>query len=144
MRTLGAKCSGLGERCCCGYRRARRVDLQSTPTWNCSCPSSSSSNRSSTTTTTRRGGNDEVEEGAEELPPVIQDILAHGGNNLNADDYTVAAAAAPMVDDNNETAPENVLDAAEGLNNIFSGWEHSGICHHCCMIQQIPKSVLKF
>ena len=90
------------------------------------------------------GGNDEVEEGAEEFPLVIQDILAHGGNNLNADNYMVAAAAAPMVNDDNEPAPENVPVAAEALNNIFSGWEHSGICHHCCMIQQNPESVLKF
>ena len=90
------------------------------------------------------GGNDEGEEGAEELPLVIQEILARGGNYLDADDYMVAGAAAPMVDDDNEPAPENVPVAAEHSNDIFSGWEHSGICHHCCMIQQNPKCVLKF
>ena len=90
------------------------------------------------------GENDEGEEGAEELPPVIQEILAHGGNNLDADDYMVAAAAAPMVDDDNKPAPVNVPVAAEHSNDIFSGWEHSGICHCHCMIQQNPKCVLKF
>ena len=90
------------------------------------------------------GGNDEGEEGAEELPLVIQEILARGGNYLDADDYMVAGAAAPMVDDDNEPAPENVPVAAKHSNDIFSGWEHSGICHHCCMIQQNPKCVLKF
>ena len=70
--------------------------------------------------------------------------MACGGNNLNADDYMVAAAAAPMVDDDNEPAPENVPVAAEAVNDIFSGWEHSGVCHHHCMIQQNPKAVLKF
>ena len=90
------------------------------------------------------GGNDEGEEGAEELPPVIQEILARGGNHLDADDYMVAGAAAPMVDDDNEPAPENVPAAAEHSNNIFSGWEHSGMCHRCCMIQQNPKCVVKF
>ena len=90
------------------------------------------------------GGNNEGEEGAEELPLVIQEILAHGGNNLDADDYMVAGATAPMVDDDNKPAPENVPVAAEHSNDIFSGWEHSGICHHHCMIQQNPKCVLKF
>ena len=90
------------------------------------------------------GGNDEGEEGAEELTPVIQEILARGGNYLDADDYMVAGAAAPMVDDDNEPAPENMPVAAEHSNDIFSGWEHSGICHRCCMIQQNPKCVLKF
>ena len=80
------------------------------------------------------GGNDEVQDSAEELPPVIQDIMAHGGNNLDADDYMVAAGAAPMVNDDNKPAPENVPVAAEAVNDIFSGWEHSGFCHHCCMI----------
>ena len=54
----------------------------------------------------------------------------------------VAAAAAPMVNDDNEPDPKNVPVAAEALNNIISGWEHSGICHHHCMIQQNPKSLL--
>ena len=85
------------------------------------------------------GGNDEGEEGDEELPLVIQEILARGCNNLDADDYMVAAAAAPMVDDDNEPAPENVPVAAEHSNDIFSGWEHRGICHRHCMIQQNPK-----
>ena len=56
----------------------------------------------------------------------------------------VAGAAAPMVDDDNEPAPENVPVVAEHSNDIFSGWEHSGSCHHRCMIQQNPKCVLKF
>ena len=90
------------------------------------------------------GGNDEGEEGAKELPRVIQEILARGGNYLDADDYMVAVAAAPMVDDDNEPAPENVPVATEQSNDIFSGWEHSGICHRRCMIQQNPKCVLKF
>ena len=86
------------------------------------------------------GGNDEVQDSAEELPLVIQDIMAHGGNNLDADDYMVAAGAAPMVDDDNEPAPENVPVDAEAVNDIFSGWEHSGVCHYHCMIQQNPKA----
>ena len=90
------------------------------------------------------GGNDKGEEGAEELPLVIQEILARGGNYLDADDYMVAGTAAPMVDEDNEPAPENVPVAAKQSNDIFSGWEHSGICHHRCMIQQNPKCVLKF
>ena len=90
------------------------------------------------------GGNDKGEEGAEELPPVIQEILACGGNPLDADDYMVAGAPAPMVDDDNESAPENVPVAAEHSNDIFSGWDHSGICHRHCMIQQNPKCGLKF
>ena len=89
------------------------------------------------------GGNDEVQDGAEELPPVIQDIMACAGNNLDADDYMVAAGAAPMVDDDNEPAPENVPVAVEAVNDIFSGWEYSGVCHCCCMIQQNPKAALK-
>ena len=89
------------------------------------------------------GGNDEVHDGAEELPPVIQDIMACAGNNLDADDYMVPAGAAPMVDDDNEAAPENVPVAVEAVNDIFSGWEHNGVCHCCCMIQQNPKAVLK-
>ena len=86
------------------------------------------------------GGNDEVQVGAEEFPLVIQDIMARGGNNLDTDDYMVAAGAAPMVDDNNESAPENVPVAAKAVNAIFSGWEHSGVCHRHCMIQQNPKA----
>ena len=45
-----------------------------------------------------------------------------------------------MVDDDNEPAPENVQVAAEAVNDIFSGWEHSGVCHRRCMIQQNPKA----
>ena len=70
--------------------------------------------------------------------------MACGGNNLDAEDYVVAEGAAPMVDDDNKPAPENVPVAAKAVNDIFSGWEHSGVCHHRCMIQQNPKAVLKF
>ena len=56
----------------------------------------------------------------------------------------VAAGAAPMVDDDNEPTPENVPVAAKAVNNIFSGSEHSGVCHCCFMIQQNPKAVLMF
>ena len=48
-----------------------------------------------------------------------------------------------MVDDDNEPAPENVPVAAKAVNDIFSGWEHSGACHRRYMIQQNPNAVLK-
>ena len=68
---------------------------------------------------------DEVEEN---LPFTIQDLIERP--HLDIDEEAITAPAAPMVDDNNEPAPENQHNPNKTVDDIFSGWYHSGICHH--------------
>ena len=65
---------------------------------------------------------DEVEEN---LPSTIQDLIERP--HLDNNEEAIAAAAAPMVDDDNEPAPENQPNPNETVDDIFSGWYHSGI-----------------
>ena len=64
----------------------------------------------------------------EDLPMVIQDLMECGIGAMDVEEIGVASAAAPMVDDDNEPGPENCLLNGETVDDIFSGWMHSGIC----------------
>ena len=67
--------------------------------------------------------------------------------HLNNDNAAAAAAVTPMVDNDNEPAPENCPVANEtvvGVDDIFSGWLHSGICEHRSTVCQDSKPELKF
>ena len=64
----------------------------------------------------------------EDLPMVIQDLMEHSVGPMDVEEIGVASAAVPMVDDENEPTPENHLSNSETVDDIFSGWTHSGIC----------------
>ena len=70
------------------------------------------------------------------LPDIVQEMMEHGGNNMDIDDVVVAAHSLPMVDNDNEPAPENepMADGAL-LDDIFSGWGHSGVCYRKSLVQ---------
>ena len=80
----------------------------------------------------------------EDLPMVIQDLMEHGIGAMDVEEIGVASAAAPMVDDNNEPAPENHPSHGEMVDNIFSGWTHSGICERRALISRNAKPELTF
>ena len=82
---------------------------------------------------------DEVEEN---LPSIIQDLIEWP--HLENDEEAIAAVAAPMVDDDNEPALENQPNPNETVDDIFSGWYQSGICHCQSMICHNAKPELKF
>ena len=69
-----------------------------------------------------------LDEQQEILPAVIQELI--GCNHSDHDEEVMATAAASMVDDDNEPAPENQHpNENETVDDIFSGWTHSGFCH---------------
>ena len=68
-----------------------------------------------------------LDEQQEILPAVIQELI--GYNHLDHNEELMATAAASMVDDDNGPAPENQPNPNENVDDIFSGWSHSGICH---------------
>ena len=74
----------------------------------------------------------------EDLPMVIQDLMECGVGTMDVEEIGVASAAAPMVDDDNEPAPENHLSNREMMDDIFSGWTHSGICERKALISGTP------
>ena len=82
---------------------------------------------------------DEVEEN---LPSTIQDLIEQP--HLDNDKEAISAAAPPMVDDDNEPALENQPNPNETVDDIFSGWYHSGICHRRSTICHNAKPELKF
>ena len=73
---------------------------------------------------------------SEDLPMVIQDLLEHGIGAMDIEEIGVASAAAPMVVDDNEPAPENHPSHGETVDDIFSGWTHSGICERKALISR--------
>ena len=73
---------------------------------------------------------------SEDLPMVIQDLLEHGIGAMDIEEIGVASAAAPMVDDDNEPAPEDHPSHGETVDDIFSGWTHSGICERKALISR--------
>ena len=76
------------------------------------------------------------------LPAVIQELI--GCNHLDHDEEVLATAAASMVDDDNKPAPENQPNPNETVDDIFSGWTHSGICHCRISVHHNMKPELKF
>ena len=80
----------------------------------------------------------------EDLPTVIQDLMDRGVGTMDVEEIGVASAAAPMVDDDNEPAPENRLSNGETVDDIFSGWTHSGICERKALISRNAKAELSF
>ena len=86
------------------------------------------------------------EEQQQEHHPIIQELVAH--THLDNNEAAVAAAVvAPMVDDDNEPAPENFPVANKtvvGVDDIFSGGMHSGICECRSTVCQDSKPELKF
>ena len=80
----------------------------------------------------------------EDLPMRIQDLMECGVGAMDVEDIGVASAAAPMVDDDNEPAPENRLSNGEMVDDIFSGWTHSGICERKALISRNTKPELSF
>ena len=75
---------------------------------------------------------------------VIQDLMEHGVGAMEVKEIGVASAAAPMVDDDNEPAPENRLSNGEMVDNIFSGWMHSGICERKALVSRNAKPEFSF
>ena len=69
-----------------------------------------------------------LDEQQEILPAAIQELIRC--NHLDHGEEVMATAAASMVDDDNEPAPENQPNPNKTVDDIFSGWTHSGICHH--------------
>ena len=63
---------------------------------------------------------------------------------MDIEEIGVASAAAPMVDDDNKPAPENCLSNGETVDDIFSGWTHSGICERKALISRNAKPELSF
>ena len=55
---------------------------------------------------------------------------------MDIDDVVVVAHSLPMMDNHNEPALENE-PAADGatLDDIFSGWGHSGVCYRKSLVQ---------
>ena len=80
----------------------------------------------------------------EDLPTVIQDLMERGVGAMDTEEIGVASAAAPMVDDDNEPAPENRPTNGELVDDIFSGWTHSGICERKALISRNAKPELSF
>ena len=80
----------------------------------------------------------------EDLPTVIQDLMERGVGAMDTEEIGVASAAAPMVDDDNEPAPENRPTNGETVDDIFSGWTHSGICERKALISRNAKPELSF
>ena len=75
--------------------------------------------------------NDDNDNNEQEImPDIVQEMMECGGNNMDIDVVVVAAHSLPMVDNDNELALENE-PAADGalLDDIFSGWGHSGVCY---------------
>ena len=75
---------------------------------------------------------------------VIQDLMECGVGAMDVEEIIVASVAAPMVDDDNEPAPENCLSNGEMVDNIFSGWMHSGICERKALVSRNAKPELSF
>ena len=63
---------------------------------------------------------------------------------MDVEKIGVGSAAAPMVDDDNEPAPENHPLHGEMVDDIFSGWTHSGICKRRALISRNTKMELTF
>ena len=78
----------------------------------------------------------------QEHHPVLQELVVH--THLNNDNTAAVVVAVPMVDDDNEPAPENCPVANETVDDIFSGWSHSGICEHRSTVHQDSQPELKF
>ena len=78
------------------------------------------------------------------LPTVIQDLMERGVGTMDVEEIGVASAAAPMVDDDNKPAPENHPSNGETVDDIFSGWTHSGICERKALISRNTKAELSF
>ena len=80
--------------------------------------------------------NDNENNEQEILPDIVQEMMELGGNNMDIDDVVVAAHSLPMVDNDNEPAPENepTADGAP-VDDIFSGWGHSGVCYRKSSVQ---------
>ena len=75
---------------------------------------------------------------------VIHDLMECGIGAMDVEEIGVASAAAPMVDDDNEPAPENRPSHSEMMDDIFSGWTHSGICERRAPISRNAKPELSF
>ena len=69
-----------------------------------------------------------LDEQQELLPAAIQELI--GCNHLDHHEEVMPTAAASMTDDDNQPAPENQPNPSETVDDIFSGWTHSGI-YHC-------------
>ena len=70
--------------------------------------------------------------------------MERGVGAMDVEEIGVASAAAPMVDDDNEPTPENCLSNGETVDDIFSGWTHSGICERKALISRNAKPELSF
>ena len=68
--------------------------------------------------------------------------MERGVGAMGIEEIGVASAAAPMVDDDNEPAPENRTTNGETVDDIFSGWKHSGICERKALISRNAKPEL--
>ena len=75
---------------------------------------------------------------------VIQDLMECGVGTMDVEEIGVASAAAPMVDDDNKPTPENHPSNGEAVDDIFSGWTHSGICERKALISRNIKAELSF
>ena len=75
----------------------------------------------------------------EDLPMVIQDLMECGIGAMDFEEIRVASTAEPMVDNNNEPAPENHASHGQMVDDIFSGWTHSGICERRALISRNAK-----
>ena len=80
--------------------------------------------------------NDNENNKQEILPDIVQEMMECGGNNMDIDDAVVVAHSLPMVDNDNRPALENkpVADGAL-VDDIFSGWGHSGVCYRKSLVQ---------
>ena len=63
---------------------------------------------------------------------------------MDVEEIGVASAASPMVDDGNEPALENHPLHGEMVDDIFSGWTHSGICKRRVLISRNANPELTF
>ena len=64
---------------------------------------------------------------------------------MDIDDVVVVAHSVPMVDNDNEPAPENKPTADGALvDDIFSGWGHSGVCYRKSFVQGNAVPLLNF
>ena len=75
---------------------------------------------------------------------VIQDLMEHSIRAIDVEEIGVASAAALIVDDDNEPALENHPLHGEMVDDIFSGWTHSGICKRRALISRNAKLELTF
>ena len=89
--------------------------------------------------------NDNEDNEQEILPDIVQEMMEHGGSNMDIDDVVVVAHSLPMVDNDNKPALENgpVADGAP-VDDILSGWGHSGVCYRKSSIQGNTVSQLNF